>query len=122
MPEMSEEKVGSETIPINYNGGESPFPRKIMTWLDGRDTFMITKTPFILGREAEKVDFVIDDRGISHQHLAIVRENEEFFAEDLNSKNGIKINGVQAAPGAKVKIHSGDVITIGVRNYRFEDE
>lgn len=122
IPEMSEERVGSETIPINYNGGDSPFPRKIMTWLDGRDTFMITKTPFILGREAEKVDFVIDDRGISHQHLAIVRENEEFFAEDLNSKNGIKINGVQAAPGAKVKIHSGDVITIGVRNYRFEDE
>lgn len=121
-PEMSEERVGSETIPINYNGGESPFPGKIMTWLEGRDTFMITKTPFILGREAEKVDFVIDDRGVSHQHLAIVRENEEFFAEDLNSKNGIKINGIQAAPGAKVKIHSGDVITIGVRNYRFEDE
>lgn len=115
-------KASSATIPINYNGGDSPFPVKVMAWLDGRDTFMITKTPFILGREAEKVDYVITDKGISRQHLAIVRENEEFFAEDLNSKNGFKLNGVQKAPGAKAKIKDGDVLTIGVRRYRFEDE
>lgn len=115
-------EANSATIPINYNGGDSPFPVKVMAWLDGRDTFMITKTPFILGREAEKVDYVIEDRGISRQHLAITRENETFFAEDLNSKNGFKLNGIQKAPGAKAKIKNGDVLTIGVRRYRFEDE
>lgn len=110
----------SETLPINFNGGDSQFPDRILTWLDGRDTFVITKTPFILGKDPEKVDFVINDRGVSHKHLQIVRENGQFYVEDLHSKNGFKLNGVLKEPGTKARIHEGDTITIGVRRYKFE--
>ena len=45
-------------------------------------------------------------------HLKIYKEGEEFFLEDMNSKNGTYVNEIQLNPYEKRKIEIGDKITI----------
>jgi pSer/pThr/pTyr-binding forkhead associated (FHA) protein len=51
----------------------------------------------IVGRSAE-ADLRIDSEELSRKHMLIVRSADEFACEDMDSRNGIFLNGV--------KIHS----------------
>jgi pSer/pThr/pTyr-binding forkhead associated (FHA) protein len=55
-------------------------------------------------------DIRLDDQYLSRHHLAIVRSASGFIASDLNSVNGVVLNGskIQSAP-----IGNGDVLCIG---------
>ena len=55
-------------------------------------------------------DVVIDDIAISKRHMKFERSGDEVYAEDLDSKNGLRINGHAARRQA---IHHLDVIEIG---------
>jgi phosphoserine phosphatase RsbU/P len=47
---------------------------------------------FVLGRHPD-CDIVLDAASVSRQHAQIVRENMQFFVEDLHSRNGTFVNG-----------------------------
>lgn len=51
----------------------------------------------VIGR-GEQADFKIDSEELSRKHLLIMRVADEYAAEDLDSRNGVYLNGV--------KIHS----------------
>lgn len=53
----------------------------------------------------------LDERNVSRRHARIVRENGEVFAEDLDSYNGIFVNG-DRIQGRRV-VHEGDLIRVG---------
>ena len=57
--------------------------------------------PLLIGRDERLVTLVINDAFISRTHAAILQEDEDFYVQDLNSKNGTFLNGERLAPGQR---------------------
>ncbi len=68
---------------------------------------------FVVGRSRENADLQIttDDRYISGRHLLFTRQQEGVFAEDLQTRNGTRINGKKIL--SPTRICSGDIIRMG---------
>ena len=79
--------------------------------------FVITKTPFYIGRSTTN-DLVINDPEISRRHAVILFEHEQYRIQDLNSKAGVIVNGQRVR--AQI-LQPGDVIQIGSTTLRFEE-
>ena len=66
----------------------------------------------IIGRSPDcDIQFPVDN--ISRKHASIYFHNEEYFIEDLNSTNGIYINGVKSVKAAlrnQDRIEMGEII------------
>jgi len=45
-----------------------------------------------IGREAD-CDIVLNEDGVSRRHARILRDGDDFVLEDLDSRNGVRING-----------------------------
>lgn len=69
----------------------------------------ITAFPFVLGRGNE-CDFVLTGKGVSRKHAEIIFQSGRFVVNDLNSLNGIKVNGYKVS---RVILEEGDVIKLG---------
>lgn len=75
----------------------------------------------ILGRffdEAENSNLDLDAygagaAGVSRRHARIIRSNDQFIFEDLNSTNGSWLNGRRIPPGTTFPLMSGDQIWLG---------
>ena len=46
---------------------------------------------FVIGRGAE-CDLILPERQVSREHLRIYRQGNDFYVEDLGSKNGTWVN------------------------------
>lgn len=57
--------------------------------------------PLLIGRDERLVTLVINDAFISRTHAAIIQEDEDFYVQDLNSKNGTFLNGERLPPGQR---------------------
>ncbi len=63
---------------------------------------------------------VIDDNYISNQHLLITYRGNQWWLEDLGSRNGTLLNDVPL--GESIVISQGDVIGLGSTLLRLEPE
>jgi serine phosphatase RsbU (regulator of sigma subunit) len=62
--------------------------------IDGKTiTVPLDRDKITLGRSSANQLCYPDDAGLSRQHLALQRANDEWTVEDLNSKNGTLVNG-----------------------------
>jgi pSer/pThr/pTyr-binding forkhead associated (FHA) protein len=59
--------------------------------------FQLRSPAAVIGR-SEQSDIQVDSEGLSRRHLLVTRNGGEFIVEDLDSRNGVFLNGV--------KIHS----------------
>lgn len=73
------------------------------------EQFSITAFPYVLGRGNE-CDLVLTGKGVSRKHAEIVFQSGRFVVNDLNSLNGIKVNGYKVS---RVILEEGDVIKLG---------
>lgn len=73
-------------------------------------------TELTLGRDPEN-GMVIGDRFASGRHARLFRRDEEYWVEDLNSRNGTLLNGHRVTGPRRVV--SGDRITVGSCTFRF---
>ena len=69
----------------------------------------IASVPFRIGR-GHGNGLVIEAKEISRRHAVIDRVGDRYFIEDLNSINGVVVNGRRREMAT---LKSGDVITIG---------
>jgi hypothetical protein len=69
-----------------------------------------------LGRSRD-CDIAIDDPSVSRRHAELHRENGGFTLVDLGSTNGTQVNGQKID---RVALQSGDRITLGQTELRFE--
>jgi transcriptional regulator of acetoin/glycerol metabolism len=74
----------------------------LTTWLSGRDELVV-------GRDAD-CDVTLDAALISRRHARLRRTGSSWFIEDLESRNGVNLNG---EPIQQAAITTGDVIRIG---------
>jgi hypothetical protein len=70
----------------------------------------------LLGR-AKECDIVVDDPSVSRRHAEVRPAPEGHWVIDLGSTNGTEVNGRRVE---KAKLETGDVITIGQTELRFD--
>lgn len=80
-----------------------------------RDSYSLGDT-LSLGRNSEN-DVVIKDPFVSKRHMRIVKDEEEYFIEDLGSSNGTFVNKQRLVDAAKLS--NGDIIKIGDLEFIF---
>ena len=71
----------------------------------------VEKDDVILGRD-EECDLTLPDRQISRQHIRIYKQGDIYFIQDLDSKNGTWVNGLQLK-GTR-ELHDGDEIHVAL--------
>lgn len=79
----------------------------------------IEKTPFLIGSNKEGCDGVICESIISRAHAKIVKKDEDYYIEDLESKNGTFLNGQILDFNKQAKLSLGDAISFANIGYRF---
>jgi len=79
------------------------------------DMCKVEKDTFIIGR-SRTCDLVIPSSKVSRQHSGVVRENGEYYIEDLGSANGVWKDGVKIQ---KEKIRDGDEFMISEEVLKF---
>jgi pSer/pThr/pTyr-binding forkhead associated (FHA) protein len=84
---------------------------KLILSMDGEviKEYPLNKERMIIGRKAHS-DIVIDNLAVSGEHAAIVTILNDSFLEDLDSTNGLEVNGVATK---KHFLQNNDLIEIG---------
>lgn len=73
------------------------------------EVYPITTFPFVMGRGAE-CDLVLQGKGVSRRHAEIIFQAGRFVVNDLESLNGIKVNGYKVS---RVILEEDDSIKLG---------
>ena len=86
--------------------------------LTGGEAIPLLRDPFVLGRRAD-CDLQIQDASVSSRHCELRCEGNHWTITDLNSRNGIRVNGEQTQ---KRRLQVGDIIIVGASlRLRFAD-
>lgn len=72
----------------------------------------IQEDELVIGRGGE-CDLVLPERQVSREHIRIFRSGDTYYLEDLDSKNGTWLNGVQLK-AATAPLRDGDEIQIAL--------
>ena len=80
----------------------------------GRE-FVLDRPAMVIGRTDDN-DVVINHRSISRHHAKIVQEQGRYAVVDLQSANGVRVNGEEYG---KVELRRGDVIDLGHVRMRY---
>ncbi len=115
---------GQPTIPLRALGekaaGHQPAPGPaarlvvLTTDLAGME-IPLNKAALVIGRTEEN-DVLLNHRSISRHHAKIVRDGEHYTIVDLQSANGIRVNGEDYE---RIELNAGDVIELGHVKIRF---
>lgn len=85
-----------------------------------KETFMINKPVFRIGKERSYSDyFVANNNMVSRSHADIISRSSRYFIVDLNSKNRTFVNGVPIPAQQEVEIHNGDAIRLANEEFEF---
>jgi hypothetical protein len=77
--------------------------------------FLLDKPAIVIGRTDDN-DVVVNHRSISRHHAKVVREHGRYAIVDLQSSNGVRVNGEEYG---KVELRRGDLIDLGHVRLRF---
>lgn len=110
------ENINEETILISQS--LNSYNRCLLSMLDNNN-IKIDEYPFIVGKGAKNVNYAINDSTISRIHCKFLLENNCYYIQDLNSRNGTYINNDFLEPYQIVEINIGDKIRIGGMEYIF---
>lgn len=89
--------------------------------LDGEtEDIAIAYYPFIIGKQENLVDYLLEKETVSRLHLRIDREGDRYLAQDLNSTNGTTVNGALLDNNETVELQDGMEIRIAKYRFRFE--
>ena len=75
--------------------------------------------PFIIGKNREQSDYVIEDNSISRIHARFTERDGSVFITDLNSLNGTFLNGIRLIPQEMRMLEAGDEVTMGRLNFTY---
>jgi Ca-activated chloride channel family protein len=89
---------------------------KLVKWK--RESLDLTMNVLRFGR-ADDNDICISDEEVSRYHCRIVREGDNLYLFDINTRNGTFANGGLVV--GRFRLSAGDVISIGAWLFRFEE-
>lgn len=107
--ETTTEVLGS--VPIPQPSAEKQLCFVVVTGADKGLVFTLKSGTYTLGRSAQHADFVVNGRGLSRAHAkVVVSETDGVEIHDLNSTNGVFVNGVRVTIQ---RLQPGDTLTLG---------
>lgn len=89
---------------------------EILTKDKSKVVFRIVSGRSTIGRNITNT-IVIEDKLISNYHAVIINENDESWIEDLESRNGVFLNGLKI--DKKAMLNDGCIIKIGSTMLRY---
>jgi predicted component of type VI protein secretion system len=84
--------------------------------IGGGDPIPLLRTTLMVGRR-ESCDIVLRFANVSGQHCQLTLESGYWFVQDLNSQNGLKVNGTHVM---RKRLDPGDTLSIARHKYRIE--
>lgn len=110
----------------NINVGRNAFDKRKkharMLQIRTRQTFMINKADFIIGKSEEAADYAVKDNSvISRQHASIKWNKDNYYIYDLNSVNGTFVNG-KKIDGTGTKLSAHDKVVLANETFEFIEE
>ena len=120
---VAEVVEGQPTIPLRSIGerpaGSLPATRParlvvLTTDLAGME-IPLDKASLVMGRTEEN-DVLLNHRSISRHHAKIVRDGDHYTIVDLQSANGIRVNGEDYE---RIELNAGDIVELGHVKIRF---
>jgi hypothetical protein len=97
-------------------GGDLQREVAVLSW-DGR-SHRVDKRTVVLGRSRE-CDVQIEDANVSRRHAELRQEGSTYWIVDLDSTNGIEVNGRRVK---RSKLESGSRFTVGSTEVTFTTE
>jgi hypothetical protein len=119
-PESGATMLYKHPAPITGDDAQEELPLEreaaVLTW-DGQ-RLRVDKRSVLLGRSRE-CDIQIDDANVSRRHAELRQEGTSFWIVDLDSTNGLEVNGKRVK---RAKLDPGDSFTIGSTEVTFSTE
>ena len=78
----------------------------------GNQTYETSRSEFVFGRSG-KAHIKVDDSGISREHFKVKFENDTLYIMDLNSLNGVYIDGYKINPMEYIAFQEKTVVSFG---------
>lgn len=111
----------TEPVPVDLAadaayGVEDPEPSRswLLSWPGG--SYVVDRRAIVIGRSRD-CDVVLADGNVSRRHAELIRQSSMFLIRDLDSTNGVAVNGRRVREAA---VAAGDVITIGATTITLE--
>ena len=86
----------------------------------GQVLIPLEKPIVLIGRQADCDVSLTTSRKISRRHCAVAQVNDYYIVRDLNSTNGVFLNGNRIQKECRIEI--GDDLIIGDIHFRMQDE
>ena len=81
----------------------------------------VSTKPIILGR-GEGSTVLLNDPSVSQNHAKIMMRQEKVYIRDMESTNGVVVNGEQISTEKSQVIIPGDRIEIGIYTFTLQDQ
>ena len=115
-----EENVEACANPTVYLGAKGTAEGRLLYRGTGEESsFVIEGDSFLLGGRNEQADGQLLASGVSRNHARITREEDQYYIEDLNSRNGTYLNGNLLAYKQKCPVKPGDHLRFAREEYVF---
>lgn len=76
--------------------------------------YLLQQDEILIGKSQENCDVAFPfSRAMSRMHCRILRQNQNFFVQDLDSVNHTRVNGVFVPPFELMELADHDLITMG---------
>lgn len=85
----------------------------------GGDPIPLLKKTLRVGRR-ESCDIVLRFANVSAHHCLMSVDQGYWFVKDLNSRNGIKVNGIRIDPNSRKRLDPGDILSVSKHNYEIK--
>lgn len=119
--------VGGETsvlgADMNYQSGylESNVPTypTLLRYKTG-ESVVIKQNSFIIGSAMGAVDYCVKyNNNISRKHACIMKFEDGYYIQDLDTTNGTYVNNVRVYPGRYMKLDNGNIIKLAEEEFEF---
>ena len=80
--------------------------------------YEIEPDEYTIGKSNDN-DIALNKTGVSRHHAMLLWEDNSYYIKDLNSTNGVRVNGVLTT---HQRLHSGDILKLGQAVFTFEDD
>ena len=102
--------------PKDINNSVCPLLNRLST---GEDIY-INKSVFRIGKDANVVDYYVDNPAISRSHADIIIKENRCFIMDLKSKNKTYLNGAPLLINKEYEINNDDLIRLADEEFVFK--
>jgi pSer/pThr/pTyr-binding forkhead associated (FHA) protein len=107
------DRVAKPTQEAGHSTQQSPALATLVRIVEGRDASVhpLLGSHFVIGRDKSCHIQISDDTSVSRKHSTVTRQGFSFMIEDLQSSNGVLVNGKRIEGAYELKV--GDKIEIG---------